>query len=79
MRRPPEGPWLSTAHSEQHRPGGGDEIDAADIGAAPLDHAHDASTGAAEGGDVAALRAEVAALRADLNAHRTAKAGVAHR
>jgi hypothetical protein len=76
------GPWLSTAHGDQHKPGGGDELTAADIGAAPIEHTHAATPGAeptALSDLVGALQAEMAVLRAELKAHKAAKAGVVHK
>lgn len=77
------GPWLSTSHREQHTPGGGDELTAEDIGAAPADHTHLVPPGSGTPTDlaavVAALQAEVAAVRAEFNAHKATKAGIAHK
>jgi hypothetical protein len=68
------GAWVSTAHGASHKPGGGDEITPADIGAVTSDQL--------EGPDaakLAALESRLAAVEAALNAHKAQKAGVAHK
>lgn len=65
---------MSTAHRASHRPGGGDEISPADIGAVGLEEFHAVDTAG-----VAALEKRVAALEATLNGHMAKKAGQAHK
>lgn len=73
-----EGPWLSTAHGASHRPGGGDEIIPTDIGAVTheeLEQLADRINPTA----FTALENRIAVLEAAFNAHRTQKAGQAHK
>jgi hypothetical protein len=82
VRRLQSGPWLSTAHHEQHKPGGGDEITPAAIGAATAEHEHAPASAADAAGfeaQMSALQAQVSALQSAFDAHKAAKAGVAHK
>jgi hypothetical protein len=71
---PKSGPWLSTAHSDSHKPDGGDEITPTDIGAVTVEQLADLTSPA-----MMALEKRVAVLESAFGAHKTQKAGVAHR
>lgn len=74
----PHGAWVSTAHRTSHRPGGGDEITPADIGAVSIEEFEQLTSGA-DITELAALKSRVAALEVALDAHIGKKAGQAHK